>query len=91
MFEPIGNNFFVEADENPKYGRAIKYETAEAGKKWCRLDNAKTTAGYAALQSDIVMGPDRYPQGVAVWNAFTKKWTILDVSSLSDIIGWVEE
>lgn len=91
LFEPIGNNFFVEADENPKYGRAIKYETAEAGKKWCRLDNAKTTAGYAALQSDIVMGPDRYPQGVAVWNAFTKKWTILDVSSLSDIIGWVEE
>jgi hypothetical protein len=91
LFEPIGNNFFVEADENPKYGRAIKYETAEAGKKWCRLDNAKTTAGYAAFQNDIVMGPDRYPQGVVVWNAFTKKWTSLDVTSLSDIIGWVEE
>jgi hypothetical protein len=91
LFESIGNDFFVEADENPKYGRSIKYETVEAGKKWCRLDNAKTTEGYAAFQNDIVMGPDRYPQGVVVWNTITKKWTTLDVTSLSDIIGWVEE
>lgn len=91
LFESIGNDFFVEADENPKYGRSIKYETLEAGKKWCRLDNAKTTEGYAAFQNDIVMGPDRYPQGVVVWNTITKKWTTLDVTSLSDIIGWVEE
>jgi hypothetical protein len=90
VFESVGNNFFVEADENPKYGRAIKYEATEAGKKWCRVDNAKTTVGYAAFQSDIVMGTERYPQGVAVWNTFTKKWTTLDVSSLGDIIGWVE-
>lgn len=91
LFESIGNDFFVEADENPKYGRSIKYETLEAGKKWCRLDNAKTTEGFAAFQNDIVMGPDRYPQGVVVWNTITKKWTTLDVTSLSDIIGWVEE
>lgn len=91
LFEPVGNNFFVESDENSKYGRIIKYETAEAGKKWCRLDNAKTTSGYAAFQNDIVMGTDRYPQGVVVWNTTTKKWTSLDVTSLSDIIGWVEE
>lgn len=91
LFESLGNNFFVESDENPKYGRTIKYETNEAGKKWCRLDNAKTTVGYAAFQSDIVMGADRYPQGVVVWNVTSKKWTTLDVSSLGDIIGWVEE
>jgi hypothetical protein len=91
LFEPVGNNFFVESDENPKYGRTIKYESAEAGKKWCRLDNAKTTVGYAAFQNDIVMGTDRYSQGVVVWNTTTKKWTSLDVSSLSDIIGWIEE
>jgi hypothetical protein len=91
LFEPLGNNFFVESDENPRYGRTIKYEANEAGKKWCRLDNAKTTSGYAAFQSDMVIGTERYPQGVAVWNNVTKKWTTLDVSSLGDIIGWVEE
>jgi hypothetical protein len=91
LFEPVGNNFFIETDENPKYGRIIKYEANEAGKKWCRLENAKTVPGYAAFQSDIVMGEERFVQGVVVWNTITKKWTLLDVSSLGDIVGWVEE
>ena len=91
LFESVGNNFSVESDENPKYGRMIKYASDEAGKKWCRVDNAKTTAGYGAFQSDIVMGEDRYPQGVVVWNSTTKKWTTLDISSLGDIVGWVEQ
>jgi hypothetical protein len=91
MFENLGNNFFLESDENPKYGRVIRYETVEAGKKWCLLDNAKTTNGYAAFQNDMVVGTERYPQGVAVWNNLTKKWTSLDVTSLANIIGWVEE
>lgn len=90
-FQPIGNNFFVESDENPKYGRTIMYEIDVAGKKWCRLDNAKTTSGYAAFQNEIVMGEDRYPQGVAVWCTATKKWVSIDVTNLSDIVGWVEE
>jgi hypothetical protein len=90
-YENLGNNFFVEAEENPKYGRVIRYESLEAGKKWCLVDNARTTAGYAAFQNDMVIGTERYPQGVAVWNTSTKKWTSLEVSSLANIIGWVEE
>lgn len=91
VYEIIGNNFFVESVENAKYGRAIKFESTETGKKWCRLDNAQTTNGYAAFQTDMVIGTDRYPQGVAVWNSITKKWTSLDISSLANIIGWVSE
>lgn len=91
LFQPIGNSFFIESDENPKYGRTIMYEIDVAGKKWCRLDNAKTVSGYAAVQSEVVMGEDRYPQGVAIWNTTTKKWTTLDITNLSDIVGWVEE
>jgi hypothetical protein len=91
IFETVGNNFYVESSENAKYGRAIKYESIETGKKWCRFDNAQTTTGYAAFQTDMVIGTDRYPQGVAVWNATTKKWTTLDVSSLANIIGWISE
>lgn len=91
LYESLGNNFFVEAEENPKYGRTIKFEDKEAGKKWCRLDNAKTTDGYAAFQNEIVIGTEHYPQGVAVWNTITQKWTSLEVSSLADIVGWVQE
>ena len=91
LFQPIGNGFFIESDENPKYGRTIMYDIDVAGKKWCRMDNAKTISGYAAVQAEIVMGEERYPQGVAVWNATTKKWTTLDITNLSDIVGWVEE
>lgn len=90
LYAPIGNNFSVETDENPTYGRTVKYETLEAGKKWCRIDNAKTTNGYAAFQNDMVIGEEHYPQGVAVWNNITKKWTTLDILSLANIIGWVE-
>jgi hypothetical protein len=91
QFESLGNDFYVESEENPKYGRLVKYESDEAGKKWCLVDNAQTTAGYAAVQSDMVIGTERYPQGVAVWNNITKKWTLLDVESLANIIGWIEE
>lgn len=91
IFETVGHNFFVESAENTKYGRSIKYESVETGKKWCRFDNAQTAPGYAAFQTEMVIGTDRYPQGVAVWNTTTKKWTELEVSSLANIIGWVSE
>lgn len=89
VFESIGNNFSVESEENPKYGRIIKYENKEIDKKWCRFDNAKTMNGFVALQNEKVSGTERSPQGVAVWNAITK-WTSIDVSSLAAIIGWIE-
>ncbi|MBA3706615.1 MAG: hypothetical protein H0W84_12170 [Bacteroidetes bacterium] len=91
LYESVGNNFSVESEENPKYGRSIRFEDKEAGKKWCRADNAKTTNGYAAFQNEIVIGTEHYPQGVAVWNSTTQKWTSLEVTSIADIIGWVEE
>lgn len=90
-FEAIGNNFFVEADENSKYGRIIKYGENEVGKKWCPIDNAKTTDGFAAFQIEIVIGKEHFPQGVAAWNSISKKWNAMEISFLADIIGWVEE
>ena len=89
-FENVGNNFSVESVENAKYGRTIRYENTEAGKKWCRFDNAQTTKEYAAFQTEMVIGADRYPQGIAVWNTGTKKWVMLDASSVANIIGWIE-
>ncbi|HEX8516324.1 MAG TPA: hypothetical protein VF868_09010 [Bacteroidia bacterium] len=91
LYETVGNSFLIESVENPKYGRTIKYENAEIGKKWCRFDNAATVNGHGAFQTEMVIGGDRYPQGVAVWNSVTKKWTSLEVSSLANIIGWLSE
>lgn len=91
LFEMIGNSFSVESDENSKYGRSIKFESTEIGKKWCKTDNSKTINGYGAFQNDMVIGPERYPQGVVVWNNITKKWITLEVNSLEEIVGWIEE
>ncbi|MCW3083555.1 MAG: hypothetical protein JWP12_921 [Bacteroidetes bacterium] len=91
VYETLGNNFFVESVENNKYGRTMKYESAEIGKKWWRFDNAQTTKGYAALQTDMVIGTERYAQGVSVWNSVSKKWVLLDISSIANIIGWIEQ
>ncbi|MBL7883788.1 MAG: hypothetical protein JNL69_06945 [Bacteroidia bacterium] len=91
MLEAAGNNFLIEAEENVKYGRAIKFEGVEIGKKWCHTSNAKSINGHIALQNDIVIGSERYPQGVIVWNNITKKWITIEVASFEEIIGWIEE
>lgn len=89
--ENVGNNFSVDAEDNPKYGRIVKFEGTEIGKKWCRADNAKTTKNFIALQNDIVIGTERYTQGVIVWNTITKKWVMIDAPSLVNIVGLIEE
>lgn len=91
IFENVGNDFSVESDENPKYGRIVKYQNNDIGKKWCNTDNAVTTGGYAAFPFELVIGTERYPQGIVVWNNITQKWMNLECSSLISIIGWVEE
>jgi hypothetical protein len=91
IYEDLGSGFFVESIENSKYGRVIKFENSEIGKKWCRFDNAQTSAGHGAFQTEMVVGEERYPLGVAVWNNITRKWTSLEISSLANIIGWINE
>jgi hypothetical protein len=90
-YENVGNDFFVESVENKNYGRKIKYEDAEIGKRWCRYENVKTTKDYIACENDMVVETEHYFQGVTVWNTSTKKWTTLKVFQLANIVGWVEE
>ena len=90
LYETLGNHFYIESAENPKYGRILKYDATEIGKKWWRCDNAQTTKEYIALPVEMVVGPDRYPQGVSVWNTVSKKWVLVDASGVESVIGWVE-
>jgi hypothetical protein len=90
-YENAGNAFVIESVENKNYGRIIKYEDIEIGKKWCSFDNVQTTKGYIAIENDMVMQGEHYFQGVAVWNTTHLKWTTLKVFELVSIIGWVQE
>jgi len=90
-YENIGNGFFVESAENKNYGRKIKFEGAEIGKRWCKYSSAKATKDYFACENDMVVENEHYFQGVTVWNTTTKKWTTLKVFQLANIVGWVEE
>ncbi len=87
----LGNGFTVEAQENPQYGRAIRYNGSDAGKYFCNVTGAKTTNGFLAIQYDIVIKGQRYTQGVVVWSAAAKKWFELDNTEVAGIVGWVEE
>lgn len=89
--EFIGNKFSIESHEEAAYGRKIKYNGEEVGKKWCRFDNAQSISEYLAVQNDMQMNGERYPLGVAVWHVATKKWTQIEASNVSNIIGWIEE
>lgn len=89
-YETLGNHFTIESAENPKYGRTMKYDATEIGKKWWRYDNAQSAKEYIALPVEMVVGTDRYPQGVSVWNTVSKRWILLDASGLESVIGWVE-
>ena len=89
--EVVGNKFTIDSDENQKYGRIIKYNSEIIGKKWCHIDNAQSIPEYLAVQNDMVMDGERYQMGVAVWSVQTKKWTQIEATSLSNIIGWIEE
>lgn len=91
IYEVLGNDFSVESVENPKYGRTARYENDEIGKKWWRYENAQTIPGYIALQVDMVVGADRYPLGVSVWNSSSKKWVLVDASGVESVAGWITE
>lgn len=90
-YENIGNDFLIEADENDIHGRIVKYKNVEIGKKWCRYDNAKTTTNFIAIDHDMVLGGERYSQGVAVWSTSANKWSRLKMFELATIIGWINE
>jgi len=91
VFENVGGGFAVESQENAAYGRKIQFLTTEIGKYWTDYSKTKTAVGHLAASFDIVVGSERFPQGVAVWNTISKKWQELDAADGATVIGWVEE
>ena len=91
VFEDIANGFQIEVSENAGYGRIIKYSGKEIAKKWCKYDNTKSNINYLAVEVEMVMGDERFPQGVFVWNDVSEKWKKIKIFELASIVGWVIE
>jgi hypothetical protein len=91
-FEPLGNGFSVSTDEDPAKGRIVKYKDYEIGKYFCDIRNIKTCGSMIALNYDMVVNGERYPQGVTYWSAGTQKWKELPIDGdVASVVGFIEE
>lgn len=89
--ESLGNGFTVETEENPQQGRTIQYNGSEIGKYFFNYRGCKTHKGHIALNYDIVVQKERYPQGVTTWSEATGKWREIGGGDVVAIVGWIEE
>ncbi|MGV2480785.1 UNVERIFIED_CONTAM: hypothetical protein IGO34_28755, partial [Salmonella enterica subsp. enterica serovar Weltevreden] len=69
FYKEIDSNFSVEVEEKSA-GRGIWYKGKEIGKDHFDLKNFKSSAGYAAIVKEIVMGDESYQQGMSVYNIY---------------------
>ena len=91
LFSSAGNGFSISENEIAKTGRTIQFNNQAVGNYFCNPDLAVTTNGYIAFPYEIVLGHDRYLQGVQVYSSATSKWKSVGDSDLSAVIGWTEE
>ena len=91
-FEPLGNGFSVSTEENPTYGRIIRYKDYEIGKYFCDIKNMKTFGSMIALNYDLSINGERYSQGITYWSFSAQKWKELPVEGdIASVVGFIEE
>ncbi|MES2132027.1 MAG: hypothetical protein V4506_06725 [Bacteroidota bacterium] len=83
-------NFSVEMEEKPT-GRGIWYKGKEIGKDHFDMKNFKSSANYAAIVKEIVMGDESYQQGMSVYNIYKAKWEPIDGEEVACLIGWIKQ
>jgi hypothetical protein len=92
LWEPQGNEFYMEYTRNFSYGHKIRYRDEEIGRFWC--DDAHTAPGYIAVAFGPVGSNLGYPEGIKVWSSENRQWTTItidDPNFLGGIVGWLEE
>lgn len=89
VFEHLGHHFDVEYYEQP-YGHSIKYGKDEIGKYHFDLRQVKSGKNAIALYNLMKIGPEFYPQGIAVWDKNAKKWLTVEADEVASICGWAE-
>jgi hypothetical protein len=81
----------MEYQRSDEYGRVIRYQGTEIGRRWCGPGETRTAPGRIAVAHGAVGSNLGYPEGVKVWSAETGAWISIKPEWLTAIIGWVEE
>lgn len=88
-YKEIDKNFSVEVEPNPK-GRAVYFKGKDIGRYHFDLKNFKTSANYAVLVKEIIMGDESYQQGMSVYNVANAKWESVDGEDVASLVGWIK-
>lgn len=89
VYDHLGNDFDIEY-KSQSYGHIVKHAKTEIGKYHCELNTVQAGKDIIALNNQLVIGKEIYPQGLAVWNGVTKKWRTIDMDDVAAVIGWIE-
>jgi len=90
FYKEYDAGFSVEMEEKAA-GRGIWYKGKEIGKDHFDMKNFKTSANYAAIVKEIVMGDESYQQGMSVYNIYKGKWEAIDGEEVACLIGWIKQ
>lgn len=88
---PVGNGFFVSAEDVSPKGKSIKQQGKEIGTYFCDPFTVETHSGVIAFPYEIVLGGEHFLQGLAVWTEQSAKWKTIGDSDLAAVVGWAEE
>lgn len=82
--------FSYQCKYDPKFGHAVSLYGKEIGK--FHFDSKHFVAGdnIAAFVKEMVIGLDRYQQGIMAWNATKQKWEAVDSDEVLTMIGWMK-
>ena len=83
-------NFSVEVQPKST-GRAIYYKGKDIGRNHFELKNFKSSANYAAIVKEIMMGDESYQQGLSIYIVSSNKWENIDAEDAAAIVGWIKK
>ncbi len=89
-YKEIDVNFSVEVQPKAT-GRGVFYKGKDVGRNHFDLNNFKSSANYAAIVKEIVMGDESYQQGLSIYTISKNKWENIDAEDAAAIIGWIKK
>jgi aminopeptidase N len=69
----------------------VKLNDKDVGKYHFQPKNFKTETNIASLVKELVVGPESYQQGMAVWNFNKQGWENVDTEDVLTLVGWIKE
>ncbi|MEI8136650.1 MAG: hypothetical protein WCH21_04900 [Bacteroidota bacterium] len=90
QFTKPDNGFSFECKTNP-YGHIVKLNDKDVGKYHFKPMNFKTETNIASFVKELIVGPESYQQGMAVWNFSKQGWETVDSEDVLTLVGWIKE